>query len=195
MIRNDKAFTKKKGIFCIEGAWVNDHRDLTSVGKALEFIKTIEKVEYIHKQCHNHQTLEELINDSMQKKYSKNSILYFAFHGKKEHIFVEKRNKSIHLDKIAEIIGERANGKIIHFGSCSTLDTSGWMIRKFLKNTKALAISGYKKDIDFLKSTLFDLLYFQQCQRHYSIKSIENQMKKYHSKLGKELGFVIHRFK
>ncbi len=195
MIRKDKAFTKKKGIFCIEGSWVNDHRDSTSVVKALEFIKVIEKVDVIHKQCHNRTTLLELINDSMQKKYSKNSILYFAFHGEQEHLFVEKRNKTIHIDEIAEIIGDKANGKIIHFGCCSTLNISGWAMRRFLKNTNALAISGYNKDIDFLKSTLFDLLYFQQCQRHYSIKSVINEMRKYHYKLGKELGFVIHKWK
>jgi hypothetical protein len=195
MIRNDKAFSKEKGIFCIEGNWVNDHRSATSVVKALEFAKVIEKVDIIHKQCQNKTTLEELINDSMQKRYAKNSILYFAFHGKPEHLFIEKRNKTVHIDEIAELIGDRANGKIIHFGCCSTLDTNGWVIRRFLKKTNALAVSGYNKDIDFLKSTLFDLLYFQQCQRHYSIKSIENEMKKYHYTLGKELGFVLNRYK
>ena len=195
MTRNDKAFTKEKGVFCIEGSWVNDHRDSTSVSKALEFLKIIENVNIIHKQCHNRLTLDELIDDSMQKKYANNSILYFAFHGKPEHLLVEKRNKTIHIDEIAELIGDRADGKIIHFGCCSTLDTNGWVIRRFLKKTNALAVSGYKKDIDFLKSTLFDILYFQKCQKHYSIKSIEKEMKKYHQQLGKELGFVLHRWK
>lgn len=195
MTRNDKAFTKEKGVFCIEGSWVNDHRDSTSVSKALEFLKIIENVNIIHKQCHNRLTLEELIDDSMQKKYAKNSILYFAFHGKPELLLVEKRNKTIHIDEIAELIGDRANGKIIHFGCCSTLNTNGWVIRRFLKKTKALAVSGYKKDIDFLKSTLFDILYFQKCQKNYSIKTIEKEMKKYHQQLGKELGFVLHRWK
>ena len=93
------------------------------------------------------------------------------------------------------MIGNRANGKIIHFGCCSTLNVSKWVINKFLKKTNALAVSGYKTDIDFIESTVYDLLYFQQCQKSFSMKVIEKNMKAYHNKLGKELGFVIHRRK
>ncbi|MDQ3190367.1 MAG: hypothetical protein M3Q58_02110 [Bacteroidota bacterium] len=56
------------------------------------------------------------------------------------------------------MIGEKANGKIIHFGCCSTLNTDGCALRRFLQKTKALAISGYYKDIDFVESTVFDLM-------------------------------------
>jgi hypothetical protein len=191
MIRSVNAFSRKKGIFCIEGPWVNDHASSTSVAKALEFLSIIESVNVIHKQCQNEATFNDLIDDAMKKKYSKNSILYLAFHGEPGKLFVGRRKKTINLDDVASVIGKRANGKIIHFGCCSTLNVSGWELRRFLRITGALAISGYQKDIDFLKSTLFDLLYFQQCQRNVNINSIKAGMKRYHNRLGKELGFVM----
>lgn len=190
-IRNYKSFAREKHIFCIEGSWENDHRDTKSVIKALEFLKCIEKVDCIVKQCNNATTLNELLFDSMLAKYKKYSILYLAFHGEPNNILVGKRNGKVNLDEIAEMIGDKANGKIIHFGSCSTLDVSGWELRKFLKKTNALAISGYKEDIDFVKSTVFDLIYFQQCQYSFDIRTIEKNIKKYYSTLGKELGFVF----
>jgi len=192
-IRTDLSFTKKKNIFCIEGSWENDHRSQLSVSKALEFLECVEQVNIILKQCYNEETLKQLIDDSMQKKYDKYSVLYFAFHGVDGEICVGKRNKTVSLDKIAEMIGDRANGKIIHFGCCNTLSIGKRAINKFLKSTNALAVSGYAKEIDFIRSTVYDLIYFQQCQEFKSIKSIQNKMKVYHNKLGNELGFIIHR--
>lgn len=194
-IRTVKSFTREKGIFCIEGSWEKDHRDKKSVIKVLEFLECIEDVKSITKQCHNPLTLKELLSDSMLTKYSKYAIIYLAFHGSPGEIFVGKRNQTVTLDEIADIIGNKANGKIIHFGCCSTLDMDGWAIRRFLKKTNALAVSGYTEDIDFLQSTAFDLLYFQQCQRTYDIRVIKKNMRAYHNKLGKELGFVIHYWK
>lgn len=190
-IRKVKSFSREKHIFCIEGSWEKDHRDTKSVLKALEFLKCIEKVDCIVKQCGNVSTLEELLSDSMLQKYNKYSILYLAFHGSPNNILVGKRNTTASLDQIAEMIGDKANGKIIHFGSCSTLDISGWEMRKFLKKTNALAISGYKEKIDFVKSTVFDLIFFQQCQRSFDIRVINKNINKYYSTLGKELGFVL----
>ncbi|MBK7589290.1 MAG: hypothetical protein IPI22_13640 [Bacteroidetes bacterium] len=185
-IRKVKSPQRRSNIFCIEGSWENDHRDTKSVIKALEFLKCIEKVDCIVKQCNNVSTLNDLLNDSMLAKYKKYSILYLAFHGKPNNILVGKRNSKTNLEEIAEMIGDKANGKIIHFGSCSTLNISGWELRKFLKKTNALAISGYKEEVDFVKSTVFDLIYFQQCQKSFDIRVIEKNINKYYSTLGKE---------
>lgn len=194
-IRNVHSFQREKNIFCIEGSWVNDHRSKTSVKLALDFLECIEGIKPIVKQCQNKETLKELLEDCTLSKYKKYNIIYLAFHGTSENIFVGKRNKTVNLDEIAEMIGDKANGKIIHFGCCSTLDTTGWKLRSFLNKTGALAISGYNKDIDFTKSTAFDLMYFQQCHKTTNIIKIEKEMKAYHNKLGKELGFVIKYWK
>lgn len=191
-IRNRRAFFREKGIFCIEGGWANDHRDTTSVRKALEFLESIEKVKTIVKQCSHRDAFFDLISDSVQKKYNKYAILYIACHGAPAKLFVGKGSKNIvTLDEVRECLKGKANGRIIHFGSCSTLDISGWALRKFLRETEALAVSGFKKDVEFVSSAVLELLYFQQCQRSVDIHTIKNAMKKYSNNLGKELGFVL----
>jgi hypothetical protein len=129
--RKYRTFKKEKGVFCIEGSWTNDHRDKTSVLKALEFLEVIEDVKTVIRQCPNLSAFKQLVNDSFQSRYSHYAILYLAFHGKSDSIFVEKRKKGISLDDLAEIIGDRANGKIIHLGCCSTLNVDGWALRRF----------------------------------------------------------------
>ena len=110
-------------------------------------------------------------------------------------IVVEKRNKTVSLDEVADMIDGRANGRIIHFGSCRTLETDGWELRRFLKKTNALAVSGYTADVDFVRSSVFDLIYFQQCQTTTSIRKISEEMKRYYKNLGAELGFKIKDYR
>jgi hypothetical protein len=191
LIRSVRSFSREKDIFCIEGSWDNDHRDKKSVEKALELLECIEQIHTITRKCYNYETLENLLADSMLKKYNKYSIIYLAFHDEPNSIHLGKHGKKANLEEIANIINGRANGKIVHFGCCSTLDVSQWELRKFLKNTNALAISGYKEDIDFMKSTALDLLYFQQCQKTFDIRIIKRKMNEYYKKLSEELGFMI----
>ena len=190
-IRSVRAFKRQKDIFCVEGAWEPDYRDKKSVENVLEFVEIVEKVKFITRKCYNKDTLFTLLKDSAQKRYKNYSILYLAFPGEPNHIHLGKRNKKVSLDEIADMIDGTANGKIIHFGACSTLNISQWVMRNFLKKTAALAISGYQKDIGFLESTAMDLLYFQQCQKTVDITSIKQNTFYYYSRLAKELGFVL----
>lgn len=194
-IRTHRTENYKKGIFCIEGLWTPDHRDKSSVKKALDFLELIEGVKTAHRNCINKLALSQLIDDSFQKRYSRYAILYLAFHGEPSKIVVEKRNKTVSLDEVADMIDGRANGRIIHFGSCRTLETDGWELRRFLKKTNALAVSGYTADVDFVRSSVFDLIYFQQCQTTTSIRKISEEMKRYYKNLGAELGFKIKDYR
>jgi hypothetical protein len=190
-IRSIRSFTREKNIFCIEGSWDSDHRNKTSVERALDFFECIEQVKTTTRKCYNKETLKDILSESMQSKYRKYSIIYLAFHGEPNAIHLGRRNKKANLEEIADIINGKANGKIIHFGACSTLNVSQSKLNKFLENTNALAISGYKTDIDFIKSAALDLLYFQQCQKTVDIRTIKTRMNEYYRKLSKDLGFVI----
>ena len=68
--RKYRTFKKEKGVFCIEGSWTNDHRDKTSVLKALEFLEVIEDVKTVIRQCPNLSAFKQLVNDSFQSRYS-----------------------------------------------------------------------------------------------------------------------------
>ena len=66
-------------------------------------------------------------------------------------------------------------------------------IKSFLKNTKALAICGYKSEVDWMKSTAFELLVLSVLQDNEfsgrGITAIGNRIKDNFDGLAKELKF------
>jgi hypothetical protein len=101
------------------------------------------------------------------------------------------KRATISIDAIAEMLQGKAQNKIIHFGSCETLKVKKPQLNRFLKNTGALAVSGYEKSIDFMPSTFLDLLYFQFCQQYQKMYLVEQDVKQYYGKLARELGFRL----
>jgi len=188
------AKSRHKNVFCIEGNWTNDLRDRRSIKTALEFLEhnsySKKPVLHTHRQCSSKQEFENLIKESCFKRYDQYSILYLAFHGNAGRLHVGKR-VTMRLEEIAEMLEGKAANKIIHFGSCETMYVMRRELNKFMKQTGALAISGYEKTIDFMPSTFLDLLYFQFCQQYQKMYLIERDVKQYYGKLARELGFKM----
>jgi len=177
----------RKNIFCLEGEWLKDLRKKRSIVDALIFLEKNSTVKYIHRNCN---TVEEFANRFVEYKkaiYKDYSICYLAYHGKPNGIMMGKN--ILTLDEIAEISSGQLKNKIIHFGSCSSLKLDKRHLKKFLEKTEALCISGFTIDVDFIPSSVFDLLYFEICQRYKDITCIERDMKRYYGKLVKELSF------
>lgn len=179
-----------KNIFCIEGVWNNDLKDRTSIRSALDFIEHNGAVKHIHKNCSTPDQLEEWLKEAVLKRYRQYGILYLAFHGHPGVIQVGKRKKMT-LGDIADILQDKAEGKIIHFGSCSTLAIRKWELNRFIRKTGALAVSGYSCDIDFMPSTFLDILYFQFCQRYGEMPLIHKDVKAFYGPMARQLGFKM----
>ena len=116
---------------------------------------------------------------ALQKRFKQHTIIQLAFHGSQGSLHVGKR-KQTDFGTIAELLDGRAADKIIHFGSCSTLNIPARELRRFLKDTGALAISGYTKDVDFIERSVLDILYFRKCQEYRRMPVIETQKKQYY---------------
>lgn len=144
------------GIFCLEGFWYGDHRDKTTVYPVLELINRIEGMPYLHHRCGTVEefkySIERWKTKAFHKKYP---ILYLAFHGEAGLIKVGKHN--ITLDELAELIGSDCEGVVIYLGSCETMNWNKRKLQSFLEKTKALAILGFKKEVNWLRSASFDI--------------------------------------
>lgn len=74
----------------------------------------------------------------------------------------------------------KLNGKIVHFGSCSTLNTTESNITDFINRTGCSFVSGYKKDVPYIESSAFELLYFNVLNTYRTYTTIKkNVISKY----------------
>jgi hypothetical protein len=54
----------------------------------------------------------------------------------------------------------------LFFASCRTLQIDKRKLKKVLRKTGALAICGYRSDVDWMKSAAFELLVLNEMQRN-----------------------------
>ena len=125
------------------------------------------------------------------KRYQNFTILYLAFHGRTNRIFV--RNESVTLKEISSLLEGKLEGKFVHFGSCSTLRTTDGNISDFISNTKCNFISGYKKNVDYIGSTAFELLYLEVLQKYSLASKVESKITKDLCSLKKKFDFNIYK--
>ncbi|MFN5987524.1 MAG: DUF6642 family protein, partial [Chitinophagaceae bacterium] len=79
----------------------------------------------------------------------------------------------------------KCTGKIVYFGSCSTLKIDKRRINSFLEKTGAIAAIGYKTDIDWIQSTACDLFVLEALQSEMlDTKGIKKMQKKIISDYG-----------
>jgi hypothetical protein len=57
--------------------------------------------------------------------------------------------------------------------------------------THALCVCGFKTDIDFLESSVFDMLLLQKLQEYKDIKAVDRELKRNYRKLIGRLDFRL----
>src|SRR5574344_99413 len=166
-----------KGIFCLEGNWENDLKKKSSILPLLGFLKQNVGIEYIYRDCATKAELEFYLNKFKQAGYKNYPILYLAFHGASEMILLS--DGEYPLDNIAMILEGKCKNKIILIGSCSVMDTHGRRLNTFLEKTNALAVMGYKNDVDWLRSSALEMMVLSTIQENVlngnGIKGIEKK--------------------
>jgi hypothetical protein len=155
----------KKGIFCIEGLW--NHDDILDKSSVLPLLELLQKrgcCDYTHHDCATQVELEFLLNKwKLKRIQDKYPILYLAFHGQKGSICLNYK-EDYSLEQLEKLLEDNCSGKVIYFGSCSTLNIDKRKIKSFLEKTGAIAAIGYKSEIDWIKSAACDLFVFEALQ-------------------------------
>ncbi len=154
---------KSKGIFCLEGEWWDNITRKSSVEPVLDLLHQWDPyyVPFIRRDIGTVGELRYYIEKWALKSMSRYPILYLAFHGSEGTIYVgdlSKRDAEMTLDVLEELLGGKCKGRIVYFGACSTMKMNGNRLNRFLKNTEALAVCGYTHDVDWLRSSAFEML-------------------------------------
>lgn len=171
----------KKGIYCLEGLWDRDLQNKSTVLPILELLHKGGICNYSYHTCATKEELEFFLKKWKQKAIiTKFPILYLAFHGKKGHIYIT-HNNTYSLNDLAGILENAAQGKVIYFASCETLNAAERTIQSFLKKTNAIAAIGYKQEVDWMIATAFELLVLDALQQDRfdsrGIQKIETKIK------------------
>ena len=196
---------KTRGIFCIETVWF-DASDGTSVRPMLELLRnSYLNVPFIHRNAVTKDEFFFHICKWTELKPSDYPILYLGYHGEAGSIYLADSEEvyddenRIEFYEISQRLEGKGGNRVIHFSSCSTLDLSSKESREFLKMTGASAVSGYKKEIDWMESAALDILFLEQLQyrgkENLTTNVMQtcknNLMKPPYSELRKSLGFQI----
>ena len=166
----------KKNVFCLEGDWQKDMRDHSSIRAALTFLQQNLDIKYIYKQCGTRENLEYYLSLWKLKKYANYSIAYFAFHGHPKSIQVGK--EFVTLEELSDMLQGSCQNKIIHFGSCKTLNTDEKTIKKFLEHTGALCVCGFESEINFIESSAFDMILIEMFQQYKDVRMLDKNIRK-----------------
>ena len=186
------ATTYIKNVFCLEGEMGRDMRDRSSIKAAMNFMLQNFTVKFIYKQCQNRANMEYYINRwKRNKKYESYSICYLHFHGESGKIEPGGR-AFVSFDELGEMLKDACTDKVIHFGTCETIKVEKKKVDDFLRKTKALCISGYRADVDFFESSVFDLIFIDHLQKFKSVAKVYRSLIENHPVMVKKLGFTMH---
>lgn len=179
----------RRGIYCIEGPWTAQLRNRASVEPLLKFVTDAKPVKVIHEKAPNLEALQDLTRRWQQRQYSDYKLGYLAFHGTPGHLHLGRRRVS--LDELAEQLEGSCAGKILYFGACNTLRVSPSDIEALRRRTKAKAIAGYTKDVDWFEVAAFELLLFDGLTHYVRSDALHRWLQTNHPGMVRRLGFKL----
>jgi hypothetical protein len=150
------------GIFCLEGLWNNNLKRKISVQPLLNMLDKIGNVHYIYQDAATIEELEFYLKQWKQARYRNFPILYLAFHGESESLLIGKKKYT--LDNLSDLLYNSCSHSIIMLASCNTLNTSRKSLERFLRKTDALALCGYRNQVDWITAAAFELLLLSSFQ-------------------------------
>lgn len=155
-------------VVSFEGYWGwNDYEK-----QATRLIETVAKMNSFRKAEYTVNSLVEL--KEARKKFIRlrnYDIVYFAFHGNPGQLFFGE-NK-ITLEELSLLFKKRFENKIVHFGTCETINVDDNRIYDFMKLTGAKMVSGYTTSVDWIASACLDMLYFQTIQGYKNLRCFQ----------------------
>ncbi|HIG25820.1 MAG TPA: hypothetical protein EYQ49_08030 [Acidimicrobiia bacterium] len=184
------------GIFAFEGDWTpSDLRDKSSARPILELLYKVDAERpFIHRRIGTREELDHYVDKWLGQNHDVYKVGYFAFHGSPKTIWLNdhEEDDAVSLKELADIIGPRASGRVIHFSTCNTLRVPDKELDNFLKTTKAQAVVGYTKTVGWIESTAFEILLLDVLCRYQRMKPASKALQKNYPALTSRLGLVFH---
>lgn len=155
---------RQRNIYCIEGNWNTNPRNKQSIRPILDILYRSCGIKYVYRRTNTKDDFLEALRQFTFSRYKNYSILYIAFHGKPNGICIG--GEFVTLAEISAVLEGCLTDCIVHFGSCSTLRVKRLVINDFLIKTGVALVSGYRRQVDFIDSTAWEMIWLQSLQRN-----------------------------
>lgn len=180
---------KDNHIFAIEGEWVAKLDNELTIKSTLSLLEEVCSVEYVFRKTNTVNSLISYLKKTSAASYKKYGTIVIASHGTKADIELSKE-ETISIVELGERCADLFKNKIVHFSSCSVMSNQK-AIELFKHITKAKGVCGYTKDVDFLESSVFDILLLNRLYLNNSSKRTSKYLIKNYPNLVEKLGFRI----
>jgi hypothetical protein len=178
------------GIFCLEGTWSDERTPVISVLPMLEILFKSAHVDYIHHMIKSPNDFEKKIITWRNEQRDNYPILYLAFHGQKNSVYIGSTSYSLH--DICSMLERSCQHSIIMFASCKTLRVPEVTLRHFFHTTGVWALFGYDRMVTWMHAAACEFLTLSSLQSiSFSKRStlgMKNRLECYQS-LYNTLGF------
>ena len=195
-----RGVAKYKGVFCLETDQWYRQKDKASIEPALRLIERYAKTPFEHRDVATEGEFRFFLDKYLVPGYKNYPILYLGFHGwcaeDGADAFVQIGDGTkVTLEELEAWIAGRCAGRLIYFGACGVMATHGHRLNRFVRNTGAVAVAGYREATDWLESAAFDMLALGRLQaaafRKDSIKKFDRDLKETAPGLYDRLGFRL----
>jgi hypothetical protein len=173
-------------IMCLEGEWSADIRSEESVKPLLQTLQRRGEIKYIYRRCGTKSEFEYYLR--LKKYYRDYRIVYLSFHGARGKLKLSP-DEVITLEEIADLSRGAFRNKLVYFGSCKTLKAVDEQLKDFLKKTGAAAVAGYTKDVGWVESSAFELLFLYWAAYYKKPAYLLRKLASRYSRLQKLMGF------
>jgi len=191
-------FVYRKGIFCLESEWFG-LRSSMSVRSALEFLKCSDyRIPFIHRDVATAAEITHYLRKWNMRSHAAYSVLWLSIHTRRGLLLpgdVRRHSERMDLDALESCLAGKCRGRLVHFGGCRTIALPPRRIRQFLKVTKAVAVSGFREEVEWTESTLIEMSYFVAMQHHpltvRGVRKVAAHMRRHHPECVKRMGFRV----
>lgn len=179
----------RKRVLCLEeSAWSNRLSDQTSVLPALELLHRMKVVdEFVHRHAFGRDEFDRYLTERMHDRRVRSyGTIFFAFHGSERGLSVD--GQTLPLNYLADSLGE-IPGSVVHLGSCSTLRGGQQAAKDFLRVTRAKALTGYDRDVEWLDAAALDVAWLGYIAEYKEVGTALRHFRSRYASLIKHLGW------
>jgi hypothetical protein len=153
------------GILCLETYWSADAADRRSVRGLLEILEhNVDDLMAVHRHVANRSDFDWYMQHdwAVDQRYD---VLYVAAHGARGGL-KDESEAYMSMHWIGKRLAGSCEGRVVFLAGCGTLDVSDKRLREFADGTRATAVVGYGKDVDWLESAQMDLIVLAALAKH-----------------------------